>query len=74
MALISHNTAIPFTQMPDLPSANLEGRSSSLRQRLRNMHEMLIAYEDKIAAVPMEAIVLNATVAKDRVRFIDTGA
>jgi hypothetical protein len=33
------------------------------------MHEMLIAYEDKIAAVPMEAIVLNATVAKGRVRF-----
>ena len=65
MALMSHNTAIPLTQMPHLPSANLEGRSSSLCQRLRNMHEMLIAYEDRIAAVPMEAIVLNATVAMD---------
>lgn len=62
IAMHSHKTAMPLTQMPNLPSENFEGRRTSFRHRLTNMHEMLIAYDDNMAQVPIEATVLKATV------------
>jgi hypothetical protein len=61
-AIERYTTEIPFIQIPALPRLNLEGSSVSLRQRLRNMHEMEMMYDESNAQVPSDAMELKATV------------